>query len=97
MANLFYRDVKYLFELVLTVWMFLTSVLYPVRLIGGTTGRVLRLNPLTSIIEAYRDVLLRGHLPDMSALAPAALFSIVAVAGAWLLFHRAEFRFAEYI
>jgi ABC-type polysaccharide/polyol phosphate export permease len=29
MANLFYRDVKYLFEVVITVWMFATSVLYP--------------------------------------------------------------------
>ena len=31
MANLFYRDVKYLFEVVITVWMFATSVLYPVE------------------------------------------------------------------
>ena len=31
MANLFYRDVKYLFEIVITVWMFATSVLYPGR------------------------------------------------------------------
>ena len=29
MGNLFYRDVKYLFEVVFTVWMFGTSVLYP--------------------------------------------------------------------
>ena len=29
MANLFLRDVKYLFEIVLTVWMFATSVVYP--------------------------------------------------------------------
>jgi hypothetical protein len=29
MANLFYRDVKYLFEIVITIWMFLSAVLYP--------------------------------------------------------------------
>jgi ABC-type polysaccharide/polyol phosphate export permease len=29
MANLFYRDVKYLFEIVIAVWMFATSVVYP--------------------------------------------------------------------
>ena len=31
MGNLFYRDVKYLFEIVLTIWMFLSAVLYPVE------------------------------------------------------------------
>ena len=34
-ANLFYRDVKYLFELVLSVWMFLTSALYPLDRLEG--------------------------------------------------------------
>ena len=31
MGNLFFRDVKYLFEVVITVWMFATSVVYPGR------------------------------------------------------------------
>ena len=35
MSNLFFRDVKYLFEIVLTVWMFATSVVYPVDAVGG--------------------------------------------------------------
>ncbi len=96
MANLFYRDVKYVFELLLTVWMFLSPVVYPAR-IGGITGRVLRLNPMAPIIEAYRDVLLRGHQPDPYALVPAAVFSVAIAVAAWLIFHRAEFRFAEYI
>jgi lipopolysaccharide transport system permease protein len=38
MANLFLRDVKYLFEIVLTVWMFATSVVYPIEGIGGRPG-----------------------------------------------------------
>jgi lipopolysaccharide transport system permease protein len=96
MANLFYRDVKYLFELVLTVWMFLTSVLYPVNFVGGRTGRLLQLNPMTPIIDAYRDVVLRGHLPTV-AFTATAVASVLMLAGAWLAFHRAEFQFAENI
>src|SRR5688572_13012640 len=60
MMNLFYRDVKYLFEVVLTVWMFATAVMYPIDRIGGRLGSVLALNPMTSIIDAYRAVLLYG-------------------------------------
>src|SRR5437588_7062162 len=35
MANLFYRDVKYLFEIVLTLWMFASAVVYPIDNVHG--------------------------------------------------------------
>jgi len=95
MANLFYRDIKYLFEIVLAVWMFATSVVYPVDRIGGRIGAVLMLNPMTPIIDAYRATLLEGRLPAMGPFAAAAAASVVLLAVAWVLFHRAEFQFAE--
>lgn len=95
MGNLFYRDVKYLFEIALTIWMFLTAVLYPVSQIGGLTGQVMALNPMTAILEGYRDVLLRGRFPDATAFSFAAAESIVLLVVAWVIFHRAEYDFAE--
>jgi ABC-type polysaccharide/polyol phosphate export permease len=95
MANLFYRDVKYLFEVVITVWMFATSVLYPIQLVGGRVGEVLKANPMSAIIDAYRAVLLRGELPDPGSFGYASLAAIVTLAVGWLVFHRAEFQFAE--
>ncbi len=94
MANLFYRDVKYLFEVAITVWMFATSVVYPMDRIGGRLGAVLALNPMTPIIDAYRNVLLLGE-PPTPAFAAAALLSVVVLTVGWLVFHRAEFSFAE--
>ncbi|MGH7475289.1 MAG: ABC transporter permease [Longimicrobiales bacterium] len=95
MANLFYADVKYVFEVGITVWMFATSVVYPVERIGGALGQVLLLNPMTPIIDAYRAVLLRGELPPAGPFAGAAVLAVVMLGASWLLFHRAEFRFAE--
>ena len=95
MANLFYRDVKYLFELVLTVWMFMSAVLYPVNQVGGWMGRVMAINPMTPILDGYRDVILRGIAPDPSAFAITTVISAVLLLAAWLIFHRAEFAFAE--
>lgn len=97
MANLFYRDVKYLFEIVLAVWMFATSVVYPVERIGGRLAAVLAWNPLTPIIDAYRAVILRGELPAAGPFAAAAALSFAVLALGWLAFHRAEFKFAENI
>ena len=95
MANLFYRDVKYLFEVVVTVWMFGTAVLYPVSSMGPRAARILQLNPLTPIIEGYRSVLFRGTLPDPAPFAVASAISILFLFVSWLAFHRAEFQFAE--
>ena len=94
MANLFYRDVKYLFEVVITVWMFATSVLYPIDLIGGRIGLVMRLNPMTVIIDAYRAALLLGT-PPAAEFWTTGVISFGLLAIAWLVFHRAEFEFAE--
>jgi ABC-type polysaccharide/polyol phosphate export permease len=97
MANLFYRDVKYLFEVLITVWMFATSVLYPIEGIGGVFGTVLHMNPMTPLIDAYRRMLFRGELPDLVSFGVVTVTSVVIFMLAWLTFHRAEFQFAENI
>jgi lipopolysaccharide transport system permease protein len=95
MGNLFYRDVKYLFELVVTIWMFATSVLYPAGTIGGKLGLIVQYNPMTPIIDGYRGALIGSPMPDPASMAYAALLSLVLLAGSWVLFHRSEFEFAE--
>ena len=94
MGNLFYRDVKYLFELIVTVWMFMSAVLYPVSQVGGWMGRVMAINPMTPILDGYRDVLLRGVMPGPEFLI-TTVGSTILLFVAWLVFHRAEFAFAE--
>jgi len=97
MANLFYRDVKYLFEVVITLWMYASSVVFPVDKLSGPVKTLLMLNPMTPIIDAHRAVILQGRLPDMIpfTLASAIAFSVLAIG--WVTFHRAEYRFAESI
>lgn len=95
--NLFYRDVKYLFEVVIVVWMFATSVVYPVELIGGRLATVMKLNPMTPIIESYRSILLYNELPNVGSLLAAAAVTLGLLAWSWTSFHRSEFEFAENI
>jgi ABC-type polysaccharide/polyol phosphate export permease len=98
MANLFYRDVKYLFEVVLTVWMFGSAIVYPLESVqGGVLGFALRLNPMTTVVDAYRHVILYGTPPPLVPFAAVTILSLVLLPAVWLLFHRSEFRFAEHI
>jgi lipopolysaccharide transport system permease protein len=95
MGNLFFRDIKYLFEVILMLWMFASSVLYPVSMVGGKLATFLQFNPMTPIIDAYRSVLLRNELPAMTPFAAASMLAFLTLAVGWVWFHRAEFQFAE--
>jgi ABC-type polysaccharide/polyol phosphate export permease len=94
-ANLYYRDVKYILDVLIAVGMFATPVVYPTRQVGGSLGMLLQFNPLAPIIDGYRAVLLRGELPHATAFTAAAVFSFCLFATGWLVFHRAEYAFAE--
>ena len=97
MTNLFYRDVKYLLEFVIAVWMFATSVVYPLDQIDGRLGVVLRFNPMVPIIDAFRSVVVAGRVPNLTSFAAVAVLSFLALCVAWVGFHRAELQFAENI
>jgi lipopolysaccharide transport system permease protein len=77
--------------------MFATSVAYPVESVDGPLGIVLSVNPMTQIIEAFRAVVLYGHLPAATPFAATACLSVSVLMVAWHVFHKAEFSFAENI
>ena len=94
-GNLFYRDVKYLVELVLTVWMFASSVVYPLDRLEGKLALVAMANPMTVIIDGYRAALFNLPVHNPVSLGIASVASLLLLSGAWLFFHRSEYQFAE--
>ncbi len=93
MANLFYRDVRYLFTVAIQLLMFLTNVIYPLP----TDSAWVNLNPMTPIISAYRELIIMGQLPEAGPSLYAAGFAVVTFLLGWRWFHATEFRFAERI
>lgn len=75
-ATVYLRDVEQLVLVALTLLFYLTPVFYEVERLPSDYHWLFRLNPMTTLIEAYRDVLLAGHLPGAGsflALTGAAL------------------------
>jgi ABC-type polysaccharide/polyol phosphate export permease len=98
MANLFFRDVKYLMTFVLQLWFFATNVMYPIKFEQHPAlNWFARANPMIAILNAYRDCLMGEELHDPVGLAIAAGVALVVFLGGWRVFHRAEFKFAEYV
>jgi len=95
MGNLFFRDVRYVYSVVVMLWMFASSVIYPMKTSNPNTQFILNLNPMTPILDAYRDVLLRGKLPDWSALGYSAFVAAAIFLIGWAIFYKMQYKFAE--
>ena len=93
-ANLFFRDVKYLVEVVLTFAIFFTPVLYDVAL-AGKWRWVLMLNPIAPVLDGLESSVVRGQPPDLAWLAYSAGVSSLLFWGGVIFFRRLEPRFAE--
>jgi len=97
LANLFYRDVKYLITVLLQLWMFLTNVIYPLPTGDPLVKAIISANPMTPIIAAYRRGLIDGLAPEPGPFLAAAFISVFVLATGWRLFRVTEHKFAECI
>lgn len=95
-ANLFYRDVKYVVEIILMFGIFFTPVFYEAS-IFGKWKTLLLLNPVGSILESINAVVVLHKMPDILWLSYAGICSIVIFFLGFSVFHKQEPLFAENI
>jgi len=95
--NLFFRDVQYLFDLILTLWFYLTPVLYAVEFFPERYRFIFKLNPMSVFINAYRQVLLGGSWPSWSSLAIGLGVSLIVYLIAHGIFKKLEGTFADVV
>ncbi|MFH1073480.1 MAG: ABC transporter permease [Candidatus Firestonebacteria bacterium] len=97
MGNLFFRDVKYIFDSVIILWMFATSVIYPIKSANPAINNLLALNPMIPVIDAYRNVIFDGALLNAGPFLAAATIAFLVLLVGLGLFHKMEYLFAERI
>jgi lipopolysaccharide transport system permease protein len=104
-VNVFYRDTLMIMDVVMLAWFFLTPVIYPIGILPtestvfGVTLNVHRLmyilNPMASLIAAYRDLLYWGYRTDLDFLLRTAVTALAVLVFGYCLFVRFSSRFGE--
>ena len=60
----YFRDLKHLYSVLLTAWMYLTPIMYPLDALKGSwIYYLVQLNPLTCYATYFRAVVIYGQLP----------------------------------
>jgi lipopolysaccharide transport system permease protein len=94
--TVYFRDVEVITETLLLAWFFLTPIFYRMEDLFPAYARLMYiLNPMASIISAYRDVLYSGGMPGLDFLGRTLLTSLVILVAGYIFFRSCSKRFGE--
>ena len=95
-ANLFFRDVRYLVDIITNFAIFFTPVFYDANL-AGKWEPVLLLNPVAPILEGLNSCIVLHQTPKGDWVFYSAVVAILGVYFAMMFFKNLEAKFAESI
>ncbi len=94
--NVFYRDTASIMETMMLAWFFLTPIFYRIEDVFPAYSRLMYiLNPLASIIAAYRDILYYGTMSNLDFFSRTAVTALVVLVLGYLFFIRSSRSFSE--
>ena len=82
-AYVFFGDVKHLYTVLLTLWMYCSAIFYPIEQLQGFIRLVILNNPLYVFIHCLRKAVMQGLWPEGMEWAQMLLWS----GGVYLLGH----------
>ncbi len=95
--NIYIKDTEYIVQFFVNMLFYATPILYQSTLFPEKIRWVLYLNPMTQIIDAYRNIFLYHQLPNVMGVLYVTIFSIIIFAIGLLIFRKLEKGFAEQV
>lgn len=94
-ANVYVRDVQYMMNPIMMIWMYASPILYSITMVPEKWLWLYKLNPMVSILQGYQNILYDQTLPDFKSLGIVFLVSLVICVIGYLIFNKLQRRFAE--
>ena len=101
----YFRDMNYLWVIVLQLWFFATPIVYPPSLleeqiaarprIPGWVADVAEANPMAGFVRVFRRLLYDGGAPGLTTYLGLVATAFASLAIGWAIFTRLSGRFAE--
>ena len=94
-VDVYFRDLEHVMGIIAMAWMFMTPIMYDLSQVPQNLMLLFRMNPMTNIVTAYRDILYAGRVPELTKLAVLLGISMVLLWIGFLMFGRLKRRFSE--
>jgi lipopolysaccharide transport system permease protein len=93
--NVYYRDVQYIWAVFLQAGFFAAPIIYPISIIPVNYVWVIRLNPMTRIIDMLRESVIYSKFPVLMDGVFITAAALVILAAGYVIFMKLEPGFAE--
>ena len=94
-VTVYFRDLEHILGIISMVWMYMTPIMYSKSIVPNRLLPIFNLNPMTHVIECYRDVLYSKQMPDLTSLLSAVFLGVFFLALGGIVFNKLQKHFAE--
>lgn len=97
-ANVFFRDVQYIYNAITTAWMYLTPIFYPIEALPeNVKWFVENLNPMYFYVGQFRSLVYYCELPQTQLIISGVFTAILMLAIGIISFLKTQHKFILYI
>ncbi len=96
-ANVFYRDVSHILQVVLQVWFYVTPILYSIQIFPAKYRWMFEFNPVIFVLNGFRLSVYYGLLPTAQSIAASFVCGLLALLIGYSVFRRYQDQFVFYI
>ncbi len=96
-ANVYYRDVAHILQIVLQVWFYVTPIIYELNIFPAHYRWMFKLNPLIFVLNGFRLSVYWGMLPAMRSIVASFVCAFISLAIGFALFRKYQDEFVFYV
>jgi ABC-type polysaccharide/polyol phosphate export permease len=93
----FFRDLTYLYRVALMLLMYLTPIIYPIEILPERFVPFIGFNPIYHFVNYFRDLALRGVIPDLWSNAVCIGFALAALCCGTYVFMSRQDKYILYL
>ena len=95
--SVMFADIVPMYQVLLTIWLYLTPVMYPRDMVPQAYAGLVDANPMTYFVEAFRAPIYSGALPAAGVVGLAAAAALTCLLLGWIVFDRYGDRVVYYL
>ena len=96
-ANVYYRDVAHILQILLQVLFYLTPIVYAETFFPARWRWVFKLNPLVFSFHGFRLSVYNGQLPELKSVVASFVCAFVALVVGFAIFRKYQEEFVFYV
>ena len=96
-ANVYYRDVAHILQVILSAWFYFTPIIYAIDFVPANLRWIFRLNPIIFVINGFRLAIYYGMLPKWPSIAASFVCAFITLIIGFAIFHKYQDDFVFYV